>query len=78
MCGLHIVLLADELGTPSNTTKTSGSDLGSLGFVFGFSILIICIYRGYFEELMALPESSLGLERAHMGMFSELAILYSR
>merc|ERR1712193_322591 len=34
--------------------------------------------RGYFEELMALLEASLGLERAHMGMFSELAILYSR
>jgi hypothetical protein len=33
---------------------------------------------GYFEELMSLLESSLGLERAHMGMFSELAILYSR
>ncbi len=27
---------------------------------------------------MSLLESSLGLERAHMGMFSELAILYSR
>lgn len=34
--------------------------------------------RGFFEELMALLEASLGLERAHMGMFSELAILYSR
>jgi hypothetical protein len=36
------------------------------------------LYPGYFEELMSLLESSLGLERAHMGMFSELAILYSR
>ena len=27
---------------------------------------------------MALLEASLGLERAHMGMFSELSILYSR
>ena len=27
---------------------------------------------------MTLLEASLGLERAHMGMFSELAILYSR
>ena len=39
---------------------------------------LIVSFRGYFEELMALLESSLGLERAHMGMFSELAILYSR
>merc|ERR1712154_387649 len=34
--------------------------------------------KGYFEELMALLEASLGLERAHMGMFTELAILYSK
>lgn len=34
--------------------------------------------RGFFEELMALLEAGLGLERAHMGMFTELAILYSR
>merc|ERR1712106_1045659 len=56
MCGLHIVVHADEL-----------EDL-------------ITYYqdKGFFEELMALLEASLGLERAHMGMFSELAILYSR
>merc|ERR1711981_1123455 len=56
MCGLHIVVHADEL-----------EDL-------------ITYYqdRGYFEELMALLEASLGLERAHMGMFTELAILYSK
>merc|ERR1711902_432186 len=56
MCGLHIVVHADEL-----------EDL-------------ITYYqdRGYFEELMTLLEASLGLARAHMGMFSELAILYSR
>lgn len=34
--------------------------------------------RGYFEELINLLESALGLERAHMGMFTELAILYSK
>uniref|UniRef100_A0A8C5YST4 Clathrin heavy chain like 1 n=1 Tax=Marmota marmota marmota TaxID=9994 RepID=A0A8C5YST4_MARMA len=34
--------------------------------------------RGYFEELMSLLEAALGLERAHMGMFTELAILYSK
>lgn len=34
--------------------------------------------RGYFSELMALFEASLGLERAHMGMFTELAVLYAR
>ena len=56
MCGLHIVVHADELE------------------------YLITYYqdRGYFEELMVLLEASLGLEQAHMGMFSELAILYSR
>ncbi|KAI9006215.1 clathrin D6 coat As full-length triskelion [Gaertneriomyces semiglobifer] len=34
--------------------------------------------RGNFEELMSLLEAGLGLERAHMGMFTELAILYSK
>lgn len=34
--------------------------------------------RGYFEELIQLLESGLGLERAHMGMFTELAILYTK
>ena len=35
-------------------------------------------YNGYFNELISLFESGLGLERAHMGMFTELAILYAK
>ncbi|KAF9912226.1 hypothetical protein BX616_010375 [Lobosporangium transversale] len=35
-------------------------------------------HQGYFDALMALLEAGLGLERAHMGMFTELAILYAR
>ncbi|KAL1229509.1 Clathrin heavy chain [Trichinella spiralis] len=34
--------------------------------------------RGYFEELINLLEAALGLERSHMGIFTELAILYSK
>ncbi|KAI8818504.1 uncharacterized protein EV422DRAFT_537294 [Fimicolochytrium jonesii] len=34
--------------------------------------------RGHFDELMSLLEAGLGLERAHMGMFTELGILYSK
>ena len=34
--------------------------------------------RGFFEELIQLLENGLGLERAHVGMFTELAILYSK
>ena len=44
-------------------------------------IVLLCRYyehRGYFEEIIGLLEAALGLERAHMGMFTELAILYSR
>ncbi|KAK6313299.1 hypothetical protein J4Q44_G00166460 [Coregonus suidteri] len=56
ICGLHIVIHADELEE------------------------LISYYqdRGYYEELIALLEAALGLERAHMGMFTELAILYSK
>lgn len=56
MCGLHIVVHADELEDLINYYQD----------------------RGFFEELMILLEASLGLERAHMGMFTELSILYSR
>lgn len=56
MCGLHIVVHADELEDLINHYQD----------------------RGYFDELINLLEAALGLERAHMGMFTELAILYSK
>nr|CAG4635909.1 EOG090X0064 [Eubosmina coregoni] len=56
MCGLHIVVHADELEDLINYYQD----------------------RGYFEELINLLEAALGLERAHMGMFTELGILYSK
>lgn len=56
MCGLHIVVHADELEDLINYYQD----------------------RGFFEELISLLEAALGLERAHMGMFTELAILYSK
>lgn len=34
--------------------------------------------EGYVEEIMNLIESGMGLERAHMGMFTELGVLYAR
>nr|AAW26877.1 SJCHGC02697 protein [Schistosoma japonicum] len=56
MCGLHIVVHADELSDLINYYQQ----------------------RGHFDELIQLLEAGLGLERAHMGMFTELAILYSK
>ena len=56
VCGLHIVVHADELEDLINFYQN----------------------RGYFDELITLMEAALGLERAHMGMFTELAILYSK
>lgn len=56
MCGLHIVVHADELEELINFYQD----------------------RGHFEELIGLLEAGLGLERAHMGMFTELSILYSK
>lgn len=40
--------------------------------------MILVQDRGHFDELISLLEAALGLERAHMGMFTELAILYSK
>jgi clathrin heavy chain len=34
--------------------------------------------RGHTEELIALLESGIGLERAHMGIFTELGVLYAK
>jgi len=34
--------------------------------------------RGRFDEVITLMESGLGLERAHMGIFTELGSLYAR
>jgi len=34
--------------------------------------------RGKFSELIALMEAGLGLERSHMGIFTELGILYAK
>jgi clathrin heavy chain len=34
--------------------------------------------EGYFEELISLLEAGLGLERAHMGMFTELGLALSK
>merc|ERR1719443_132094 len=33
---------------------------------------------GYFDEVIAVMEAGLGLERAHMGIFTELGVLYSK
>lgn len=34
--------------------------------------------KGKFEELIALLESGIGLDRAHMGIFTELGIIYAK
>ncbi|KZT09895.1 clathrin heavy chain 1 [Laetiporus sulphureus 93-53] len=34
--------------------------------------------RGHFEEILVLLEAALSLERAHMGIFTELSVLYSK
>jgi clathrin heavy chain len=56
LCGLNIIVNADELGDVSEFYQR----------------------RGHFDALIALMESGLGLERAHMGVFTELGLLYSK
>lgn len=42
------------------------------------SIVQLYERRGHFEEVIALLKAGLGLERAHMGIFTEMAILLSK
>lgn len=42
------------------------------------SLLKLYEKNGYFDEIISLMEAGLGLERAHMGMFTELSILYAK
>jgi len=56
LCGLNIIVQADELEEISDYYQV----------------------RGKFEELLALMEAGVGLERAHMGIFTELGILYAK
>ncbi|KAH8919125.1 clathrin heavy chain [Atractiella rhizophila] len=41
---------------------------------------LISLYekRGHSDELISMMEAGLGLERAHMGMFTELSVLYAK
>ena len=55
LCGLNIILQADELEALSDFYQE----------------------RGNFEELIQLMEAGIGLDRAHMGIFTELGILYA-
>ena len=56
LCGLNIIVQADELDQISEYYQV----------------------RGKFDELLALMEAGVGLERAHMGIFTELGILYAK
>ena len=56
LCGLYIIVQADELEEISDYYQI----------------------RGRFDELLSLMEAGLGLERAHMGIFTELGILYAK
>ena len=49
--------------------------------LYNFDVLQVSQFyqqRGFFDELIALMESGIGLERAHMGIFTELGILYAK
>jgi clathrin heavy chain len=56
LCGLNIIVNADDLSEISEFYQT----------------------RGHVDALIGLLESGIGLERAHMGIFTELGVLYAR
>lgn len=42
------------------------------------SVVEFYLARGHFEEVTSLLEAGVGLERAHMGIFTELGIMYAK
>jgi len=56
ICGLHIIVHADELDDLINKYET----------------------LGHFEELIELMEAGTGLDRAHMGIYTELGVLFAK
>ena len=42
------------------------------------SVTDFYLARGHFDELIALLEAGVGLERAHMGIFTELGIMFAK
>jgi len=56
ICGLHIIVHADELDDVINKYET----------------------LGFFDQLIELLEAGTGLDRAHMGIYTELGVLYCK
>jgi len=56
ICGLHIIVHADELDDVINKYET----------------------LGFFDQLIELMEAGTGLDRAHMGIYTELGVLYAK
>jgi clathrin heavy chain len=56
ICGLHIIVHADELDDVINKYET----------------------LGHFDQLIELLEAGTGLDRAHMGIYTELGVLYAK
>lgn len=83
ICGLNLIVHAEELtvraDTLARTCLLTCFELTGWVFVLFFQALVrLYEHQGYTDELMALLEAGLGLERAHMGMFTELSVLYAK
>ncbi|KAG4934867.1 hypothetical protein JHK85_049786 [Glycine max] len=73
ICGLNIIIQLSsdfQLECLNNTFFQNVDDLEEVSEYYQ--------NRGCFNELISLMESGLGLERAHMGIFTELGVLYAR
>ena len=88
MCGLHIVVHADELEDLINYYQDRGyfeelialleAALGTSHLTSHKSLVKWYVLQVYPDILHVFNVFVVGLERAHMGMFTELAILYSK
>lgn len=74
ICGLNLIVHAEEL----QVSQIICCPALHMLTVCCQSLVRLYENRGHVEELMSLLEAGLGLERAHMGMFTELAILYAK
>jgi hypothetical protein len=68
-----------QLPTPNSIAKAEICGLNIIVHVEELAALVqLYERRGHFEEVIALLKGGLGLERAHMGIFTEMAILLSK
>lgn len=77
ICGLNLIVHAEELAVRHRPSRV-GATPTNVSFSFTQALVRLYETQGYTDEMISLLEAGLGLERAHMGMFTELSVLYAK